>query len=289
MFSSRMNFLDQVDWCDSGVLAVKQRLAASGRLLWVAGQDICPTGYSQGGIASRGEFGPLGYAKLGGAYGRQNLRLLQQQQQLFDDLECSNFGQNHPFLASHPLLGAAVNRFQHSDHPVPRLPSRRVKVSIVDQIVQDRQRDEIQAHLIKQLIRKSSTNRNNMGLIQALVSLLAEGAIMDYVTETMVKNFRSESVKSRNADHIIYDLASGRPHLPHPEQKAIAEHAVVFHSALMGVPRFTAPYANKRIVTDQAIAKVLDTVAKAQQVGYGSCVTPFGIQYGPAWDFQQQQ
>ncbi|KAJ3059450.1 hypothetical protein HDU98_004535, partial [Podochytrium sp. JEL0797] len=120
MFSSRMNFADQPDWCDSGVLAAKQRLAASGRLPWVAGQDICPTGSSQRGIASRGEFGPIGYPRLGGAYGRQNLlqQQQQQQQQLFDDLECSNFGQNHPFLASHPLLGAAVNRFQHGDHPL---------------------------------------------------------------------------------------------------------------------------------------------------------------------------
>ncbi|KAJ3063394.1 hypothetical protein HDU98_000790 [Podochytrium sp. JEL0797] len=123
MFSSRMNFADQADWCDSGVLAAKQRLAASGRLPWVAGQDTCPTGYSQGGIASRGEYGPLGYPRLGGAYGRQNVggfniqNLLQQQQQqqqqqLFDDLECSTGGYNHPLLANHPLLNSAVNRFQ---------------------------------------------------------------------------------------------------------------------------------------------------------------------------------
>ncbi|KAJ3063550.1 hypothetical protein HDU98_000678, partial [Podochytrium sp. JEL0797] len=255
-----------------------------------------------------------------GAYGRQNIggfniqNLLQQQQQqqLFDDLECSNVGQSHPFLASHPLLGAAVNRFQRGDHPlldrafplvgaaVNRVQS--VKANIVDELVQDRQRDEIQAHLIKQLIRKSSTNRNRMGLIQALVSgqhvprpviseLLAEDAIMDYMTDSCVKNLLNESVESRNADHIIFDLASGRPHLPHPEQKAIAERENFIKNQirLKVVQRFTPPYANKRIVTDQAIAIVLDTLAKAQQVGYRSCVSPFGIQYGPARDFQQQQ
>ncbi|KAJ3061046.1 hypothetical protein HDU98_003030 [Podochytrium sp. JEL0797] len=114
---------------------------------------------------------------------------------------------------------------------------------------------------------------------------------MDYVTDSMVKNLLNESVESRNADHIIYDLASGRPHLPHPEQKAIAEREnfIKDQIRLKGVQRFTAPYANKRIVTEQAIANVLDTLAKAQQVGHRSCVTPFGIQYGPACDFQQQQ
>ncbi|KAJ3069377.1 hypothetical protein HDU98_007594 [Podochytrium sp. JEL0797] len=292
MFSSRMNFADQADWCDSGVLAAKQRLAASGRLPWVAGQDSCLTGYSQGGFESRGEFGPLGYPRFGGAYGRQNVggfniqNLLQQQQQqqLFDDLECSTGGYNHPLLANHPLLNAAVNRFQHGDHPlldrafplvgaaVNRVQS--VKANIVDELVQDRHRDEIQAHLIKQLIRKTSST-----------------AIMDYATDSMIKNLLNDSLANRNADHIIFDLASGRPHLPHPEQKAIAEREnfIKDQIRLKGVQRFTAPYANKRIVTDQAVANLLDTLAKAQQVGYGSYVTPSGIQYGPACDSQQQQ
>ncbi|KAJ3068685.1 hypothetical protein HDU98_008181 [Podochytrium sp. JEL0797] len=286
MFSSRMNFADQADWCDSGDLATKQRLAASGRLPWVAGQETYPTGYSQGGIASRGEIGSLGYPRFGGAFSRQNVggfniqNLLQQQQQqqLFDDLECSNISHNHPLLANHPLLNAAANRFQH--HPlldrafplvgaaVNRVQS--VKANIVDELVQDRQRDEIQV---------------------VISELLAEDAIMDYVTDSMVKNLLNDSLANRNADHIIFDLASGRPHLPHPEQKAIAERESFIKDQirLKGVQRFTAPYANKRIVTEQAIANVLDTLAKAQQVGYGSCVTPFGIQYGPTCDSQQQQ
>ncbi|KAJ3067174.1 hypothetical protein HDU98_009620 [Podochytrium sp. JEL0797] len=342
MFSSRMNFADQADWCDSGVLAAKQRLASSGRLPWVAGQDICPTGYSQGGIASRGEFGPLGYGRQSvGGFNIQNLPQQQRQQQLFDDLEYSNFGQSHPFLANHPLLNAAANRFQtttpwmnvlqnsdvysqnhpllanhpllnaaanrfqRGDHPlldrafplagaaVNRVQS--VKANIVDELVQDRQRDEIQAHLIKQLIRKSSTTRNRMGLIQALVSgqyvprpviaqLLAEDFIMDYACDNMVKKIVNDSVNNRHADHIIFDLASGRPHLPHPEQKAIAdrENFIKDQFAIQGVQRVTAPYANKKIITDEYITSVLETLAQAQQVGYGSHVTPQGIQYAPA-------
>ncbi|KAJ3006258.1 UNVERIFIED_CONTAM: hypothetical protein HDU68_004184, partial [Siphonaria sp. JEL0065] len=54
--------------------------------------------------------------------------------------------------------------------------------------------------------------------------------------------------------------------------------------ASKAVQRVTAPYANKRIVTDQAIGDVLNTLVKAQQAGYGSCGTSsfngVGTQFG---------
>ncbi|KAJ3068518.1 hypothetical protein HDU98_008311 [Podochytrium sp. JEL0797] len=266
MFSHRMNFAYQADWCDSGVLAAKQRLAASGRLSWVArvrtfAQPDIPNAELrrvETSVHSDTQDSVARTVNVGG-FNTQNL-LQQQQQQCSDDLECSTGGYNHPFLASHALLNAAASRFQRCDHPLldrafplagaatNRVQS--VKSNIVDELVQDRQRDEIQARLIKQLIRKSSTNRNN----------------------------------NHHADHIIFDLASGRPHLPHPEQKAIAarENFIKDQFAIQGVQRVTAPYANKKIITDEYITSVLETLAQAQQVGYGSRVTPGGIQYSPA-------
>ncbi|KAJ3278066.1 hypothetical protein HDU79_001897 [Rhizoclosmatium sp. JEL0117] len=95
------------------------------------------------------------------------------------------------------------------------------KANIVDKLVQDRQRDELQ---------KSSTTSNRIDVVQALLSgqnisksivakLLTQDYVKDQITQGLVTKILDNKVTNRNAGHIIYDLVTGPPHLPHPNQR----------------------------------------------------------------------
>ncbi|ORY44177.1 hypothetical protein BCR33DRAFT_717253 [Rhizoclosmatium globosum] len=165
--------------------------------------------------------------------------------------------------------------------------------NIVDELVQDRQRDELQADLIKQLIKKSSTTTNRMGVVQALLSgqnipkstvakLLTQDFIMDQVTQGLVTKILDDKVTNRNADHIIYDLVTGNPHLPHPNQRAAVEREnfLIDDLTAKAVQRVTSPYANQRFASAIVLQRLGVFCGCWAQTGIDAIATPFGVQYG---------
>ncbi|KAI9338509.1 hypothetical protein BDR26DRAFT_919406 [Obelidium mucronatum] len=218
----------------------------------------------------------------------------------FNDQNAINYGNSfnnndyngNQSVRGYGIFGARNNNIFGARNNNIQQRYQSVKANIVSELVEDRQRDEHQANLIKQLTKKSSTTRNRMGLVQALLAgqkvpraviaqLLVEDFVMDHVAESIINKILVDSVTNRNADHIIYDLASGNVHVPHQNQAAVERENFLFDQlAAKATQCVTAPHANKRILTGQAIGDVLDTLARAQQVGYGACVTPSGVEFG---------
>ncbi|KAI9338535.1 hypothetical protein BDR26DRAFT_863036 [Obelidium mucronatum] len=214
----------------------------------------------------------------------------------FNDQTAINYGNsfnnNYNNGNRYGIFGARNNNIFGARNNNIQQRYQSVKANIVSELVEDRQRDEHQANLIKQLTKKSSTTRNRMGLVQALLAgqkvpraviaqLLAEDFVMDHVAESIINKILADSITNRNADHIIYDLASGNLHIPHHNQAAVERENFLFDQlTAKAAQRVTAPHANKRIVTVQAIGDVFDTLARAQQVGYDACVTPNGVEFG---------
>ncbi|KAI9338513.1 hypothetical protein BDR26DRAFT_1008204 [Obelidium mucronatum] len=204
----------------------------------------------------------------------------------------NNYNNGIQSVRGYGIFGARNNNIFGARNNNIQQRYQSVKANIVSELVEDRQRDEHQANLIKQLTKKSSTTRNRMGLVQALLAgqkvpraviaqLLAEDFVMDHVAESIINKILADSVTNRNADHIIYDLASGNVHVPHYNQAAVERENFLFDQlTAKAAQRVTAPHANKRIVTVQAIGDVFDTLARAQQVGYNACVTPSGVEFG---------
>ncbi|KAJ3124090.1 hypothetical protein HK100_011366 [Physocladia obscura] len=170
-----------------------------------------------------------------------------------------------------------------------------VKTNIVDELLEDRERDELQALLIKKLIKSSSTTRNRVGIIQALVSgqnvapqtiakLLAQDCIMDHMSKKIICNLLDDFVANRHADHIIHDLVLNIPHLPDQNQKIVTrENFIKDKMAVKHVQKLTAPNANK-IVTKDCILDPFEMLTEAENAGYGSRVTPRGIKYSGCCD-----
>ncbi|KAI9338546.1 hypothetical protein BDR26DRAFT_863053 [Obelidium mucronatum] len=214
----------------------------------------------------------------------------------FNDQSATNYGNsfnnNYNNGNRYGIFGARNNNIFGARNNNIQQRYQSVKANIVSELVEDRQRDEHQANLIKQLTKKSSTTRNRMGLVQALLAgqkvprgviaqLLAEDFVMDHVAESIINKILVDSVTNRNADHIIYDLASGNVHVPHYNQAAVERENFLFDQLTAKLTqRMTTPHANKRIVTVQAIGDVFDTLSRAQQVGYGARVTPNGVEFG---------
>ncbi|KAJ3109597.1 hypothetical protein HK100_003272, partial [Physocladia obscura] len=168
-----------------------------------------------------------------------------------------------------------------------------VKENIVDELLEDRERDELQALLIKKLLKSSSTTRNRAGIIQALVSgqnippqviakLLAEDCIMDHMSKKIICKLLQDSVNNRHADHIIHDLVLDVSHLSDQNQKIVTrENFIKDNMTVKHVQKLTAPNASKKIVTPECISEFFETLAEAQEVGFGAFVTPRGVKYGP--------
>ncbi|KAJ3247082.1 hypothetical protein HDU77_008723 [Chytriomyces hyalinus] len=166
-----------------------------------------------------------------------------------------------------------------------------VKANIAKELIQDRERDVLQAHLVKKLLKKKASTRNRVCLVQALLSgqpvppmaiayMLGQDFIMDHITEGMVHKIMDDSVENRHANYIIKDVIRGRPHLPSPQAAACArENCLIDRLACKAVKRVTHPFAHKRIAKPHLVRDVLETLVDAQNVGYGVCVGPTGIEY----------
>ncbi|ORY44068.1 hypothetical protein BCR33DRAFT_717170 [Rhizoclosmatium globosum] len=233
---------------------------------------------------------PLGFSGLDSTqglnqryYGRQNIGRGAFSKPWMNALENDCYNNNQFSSYSHHHSGINARNMMHA-----------AKANIVDELVQDRQRDELQADLIKQLIKKSSTTTNRMGVVQALLSgqnipkstvakLLTQDFIMDQVTQGLVTKILDDKVTNRNADHIIHDLVTGNPHLPHPNQRAAVEREnfLIDDLTSKAVQRVTSPYANQRFASADRVANVLESFAAVgQQTGIDAIATPFGVQYG---------
>ncbi|KAI8611312.1 hypothetical protein BC830DRAFT_1172001 [Chytriomyces sp. MP71] len=213
-------------------------------------------------------------------------------------------GYQRPFLGGGHLMNAM--RHMHNVHPIEKL-------NVTKELMEDRQRDEFQAALIQKLLKPTSTTRNRVGLVQALLSgeqvppttvaaLLAEDWLMDHISASMVGKLVQDGVENRHADHIAYDFATGRAHVPHPHQE-ILEREVICAGFVAGdiamtnssslrmqnfikdqlaakaVQRLTAPYAHKRIARPEIIEQLLQTLVEATDAGYGATVGPCGVEY----------
>ncbi|KAJ3026903.1 UNVERIFIED_CONTAM: hypothetical protein HDU68_004874 [Siphonaria sp. JEL0065] len=167
--------------------------------------------------------------------------------------------------------------------------------NIVHELAHDRQRDDIQANLIKHLIKKSSATHNAMSLVQAIASgqevplavvaqLLTQDYIMDHIAQTLITRMLEESTINRNADKIIYDFATGGIHAPVDAglQKDLErDNFLIDTLRTKCVQHVTAPHANKVIANPQHVLSILETLMEAQQ-RFPALVTPSGIQFGKA-------
>ncbi|KAJ3119457.1 hypothetical protein HK100_000305 [Physocladia obscura] len=199
-----------------------------------------------------------------------------------DEHECGN--RVNGFENDNEWCGGEQNKSQS--------PCQIMKNNIVDELLEDRERDELQALLIKKLLKPSSTTRNRVGLIQALVSgqnvppqvvakLLAEDCVMDHMSKKIIMKLLNDSVNNRHADHIIHDLVLDIPHFPEQSQKNVTrQNFIKDNMTVKHVQKLTAPNASKKIVTPNCISELFETLAEAQEAGFGAFVTPRGIKYG---------
>jgi len=97
------------------------------------------------------------------------------------------------------------------------------KMNVVNELIVDRERDEFQAHLLRQLIKSGQTHRNRNKIVHALIAgervapnqicrLLCEDWLLDHVTGSIAKTILDDQVDNRNTDQIIDDLVTGKEH-----------------------------------------------------------------------------
>jgi len=156
------------------------------------------------------------------------------------------------------------------------------KKNILRELVQDRQRDNVQARIINQLCVNRQANRNRVPLLKALVKgrnvshkhifeALCEDLVLDRVSDELVKEIVKDHVRNRNANDIISDLKSYQLHLPHHQQHIMHKENRRTDNMLEKLAMtITHPRAVSRIAKTGIVQDLIEELASGRRIGQRS-------------------
>lgn len=175
-------------------------------------------------------------------------------------------------------LGSGMQQSRNINHQL-------MKTCVVNELIEDRQRDRHQAHLLKQLFKSVRANRNRNLIVRAIAAgdrvspqqachLLCADWVLDHVTGLIINRIFNDKICNRNADQILCNLSTGRTHISHPAENIAQQENAMFDCQLERiVNRVTSPRAIKRLirsgVAEDLVESFFQTHGACDGLGFG--------------------